>query len=195
MNIHRENTWTRRAGLLAIAVAAIAGPALAASPAHARPSGGTHCVVDVSGIRAKACFATFAQSISFATAGRVTSAPATAAEAVTDPAFNAQMNAAPAAASDVVISIVYDDRGMDDDLGDVVWTANKGCPDGNLNDVDHSSSDMAFDDRISSFQGYSNCWVTLFENRNFGGASVGPRSSMSYVGDAMNNRASSIQWT
>jgi hypothetical protein len=45
---------------------------------------------------------------------------------------------------------------------------------------------------VSSFKGANNCQVKLFENINFTGNTVGPASSMTYVGDAMNDKASSI---
>ncbi len=62
-------------------------------------------------------------------------------------------------------------------------------------DVDHSWSSLpsAFNDTVSSFAGASNCQVKLFENVSYGGSSVGPATSMSYVGDTMNDKASSVQ--
>lgn len=48
--------------------------------------------------------------------------------------------------------------------------------------------------RVSSFLGYSNCQVKIFENTNFGGASYGFYGSSSYVGDAMNDRTKSVQF-
>ena len=62
-------------------------------------------------------------------------------------------------------------------------------------DVDHSWASLpsAFNDTVSSFTGYNNCQVKLFEHVSYGGSSVGPATSMSYVGDAMNDEASSVQ--
>jgi hypothetical protein len=55
-----------------------------------------------------------------------------------------------------------------------------------------------WDNKISSFQGYSNCEVKLFEhdNANSGsaGSSYGPYASSNYVGDAMNDQASSARF-
>lgn len=61
-------------------------------------------------------------------------------------------------------------------------------------DVDHSWATLpaGFADEVSSFKGANNCQVKLFENINFTGNTVGPASSMTYVGDAMNDKASSI---
>ena len=52
----------------------------------------------------------------------------------------------------------------------------------------------AFNDETSSFQGYSNCSVQLFENSNYTGATLGPLTSSSYVGDAMNDRTSAVRF-
>jgi hypothetical protein len=199
--MNKSRAGRRLRGLIALAALLIAGSALAATPAQARVPQRTHCVADVTGVRPQACYTTFAAAIRYATGGRVTDAPATAVEAVLDAAFGARLDAAGAASlragaqtSNVVISIEYVDSGFGG--ADQIWTANKGCPDNNLNDVDHSVTSVGWsEDQISSFKGYSNCWVTHFENRNFGGASIGPNSSMSYIGAAMDDRTSSIQWT
>jgi hypothetical protein len=48
--------------------------------------------------------------------------------------------------------------------------------------------------RISSFQGYSNCKIRIWENTNYTGATLGNYSSKAYVGDAMNDRTKSVQF-
>lgn len=62
-------------------------------------------------------------------------------------------------------------------------------------DVDHQwgSLPAGFADEVSSFTGANNCQVKLFKDINYGGISVGPSSSSGYVGDAMNDEASSVQ--
>lgn len=50
----------------------------------------------------------------------------------------------------------------------------------------------SWNDKISSFRGYSNCGETLYENGGYGGSTYGIYTSSSYVGNAMNDRASSI---
>lgn len=51
-----------------------------------------------------------------------------------------------------------------------------------------------WNDRVSSFKSYGLCATRIWENTNFGGASYGFTVNSTYVGDAMNDRASSIQW-
>ena len=62
-------------------------------------------------------------------------------------------------------------------------------------DVDHSWATLpaGFADEVSSFKGANNCQVKLFEHTNYGGISLGPMTSTTYVGDAINDKASSIQ--
>jgi hypothetical protein len=194
--------------------ALVVGSALVAAPAHAAEKP-RHCVVDVTGTRPMACYGSFREAIRQATGGRVTDAPESAAAAVRDDAFEAKVNAAGAESeraavaagsgrnatgtrasvqADVIISIEY----MEEDFGgaDQIWVANKGCPDDNLNDVDHEAATIGWAvNQITSFKGFSNCWVKHFENPSFGGASVGYHKSRAYIGDAMNDRTSSLRWS
>lgn len=55
-------------------------------------------------------------------------------------------------------------------------------------------STIGWDNRISSFKSYSNCTTAIFENTDYDGASYGYYVNSSNVGDAMNDRASSIRW-
>lgn len=51
-----------------------------------------------------------------------------------------------------------------------------------------------WNDRFSSFHGYARCQIKIFENRDFGGAAYGYDLYTGYVGDAMNDRTSSIKF-
>jgi len=62
-------------------------------------------------------------------------------------------------------------------------------------DVDYRfpSLPSGWNDRISSFRSYSNCAQQLFRGTSFsGGALTNIVSSMSYVGSAANDQASSV---
>lgn len=48
-----------------------------------------------------------------------------------------------------------------------------------------------WDNRVSSMQGWGPCKIRISENTYQSGASYGPVNSAQYVGDAMNDRASS----
>jgi hypothetical protein len=67
-----------------------------------------------------------------------------------------------------------------------------------------STSDLDFyvnsmpggwNDVISSFHSYANCYTKLYEDNNRTGATYGYVGDSSYVGNAMNDRASSISWS
>jgi hypothetical protein len=170
--------------------------------------GGKHCVSTASGDAT--CYATFTEAIAAATDGRITDAPADAADAVGDDTFTARLNGLATArsgpkASSVVIGIVYKDAHYQ---GGSTWVFSQphGC-DGNYNtsfrdfEVGNLNawpySDFGFNDAISSFHSYSGCRTVLFEDWHWlGAASWGgtPLADMDYVGDALNDRASSIAW-
>lgn len=51
-----------------------------------------------------------------------------------------------------------------------------------------------WNDRVSSFQGYSACEIRIYENEGYTGATYGTYSSTNYVGDAMNDRTTSMRF-
>ena len=63
-------------------------------------------------------------------------------------------------------------------------------------DLDWAVSNIgtAWNDRVSSFQGYSQCEIRVYENDSFSGASFGPSAGVDYVGDAMNDRTTSMRF-
>ncbi|HEY3548770.1 MAG TPA: hypothetical protein VGK17_22075 [Propionicimonas sp.] len=65
-----------------------------------------------------------------------------------------------------------------------------GTPTWYLNDVG-----SAWYGRVSSFQGYSNCNVTIYEGTYQTGAQLGPLSYSAWVGAAMNDRTKSVKLT
>ena len=103
---------------------------------------------------------------------------------------SAQPQAAPMAAS-YLLATLY--TNADYGGSDLALYASTPC-DSNP-DVDHSWSTLpaGIANEVSSFKGANNCQVKLFENTGFTGKSVGPNTSMNYVGDDMNDKASSVQ--
>ena len=63
-------------------------------------------------------------------------------------------------------------------------------------DVDWSVANIGatWNDRVTSFQGYSACEIRVYENENYGGATYGAFASTNYVGDAMNDRTTSMRF-
>lgn len=203
--------------LLAVIAGCAVEPAAGTSPDEEPAAGSSarssrHCVVAPSG--ETTCFGTFTEAITTATAGEIADAPADP-ELVDQPGFAARINAigqrvklaGPAASgivpfSSVVIGIAYKDKNFGGDTW--VFIQPFGC---NLNkftvdfSVDNLNTDpytcCDFNDNISSFNSFNDCLTVLYEDWHFGGAATnggGPIEGMGYVGDAMNDRASSIRW-
>ncbi len=189
-----------------------ASPTKSASGSTARSS--RHCVVAPSG--ETTCFGTFTEAIAVATAGEIPDVPADprpvdvpsfaarikaiAERVAKQPAGRAASGIAPLA--NVVIGIVYKDA----NFGGDTWVFNQsiGC-DGNVSTVDFTVPNLNanpftrcdFNDNISSFHSFSNCQTVLYEDFFFGGAATNggtPIADLSFVGSAMNDRASSIRW-
>jgi hypothetical protein len=68
-----------------------------------------------------------------------------------------------------------------------------------ITDVDFSSPSIGlWDNQISSFRVFGTqtaCLVKHFENTSFGGASIGFSFSSPFIGGAMDERTSSLEWT
>jgi hypothetical protein len=190
--------------LLAPAVPAAAAPGTGAVPAAGAPAPETataagrppaptapHCVLAAGERQTARCFATFPAAIAAATGGRVTTAPASPAVAVRDAAFTAALEEASSTFASVVVGIEYADLNYGG--ASLSMTAAGRC-DYSL-DVDYRfpSLPSGWNDRISSFRSYSNCAQQLFRGTSFsGGALTNIVSSLSYVGSAANDQASSV---
>jgi hypothetical protein len=169
------------------------GPAPESATAAARPpsAAAPHCVLAAGYGQTPRCFATFPAAVAAATGGRVTDAPASPAAAVRDPAFTAAVQDLSTTAAAVLVGIEYADVNYGG--ASLSMTASGRC-DYSL-DVDYRfpSLPSGWNDRISSFHSYSNCAQQLFRDTSFaGGALTNIVSSMSYVGSAANDRASSV---
>jgi hypothetical protein len=189
--------------LAALAVTGLSTPAVAAGPAPTT-EGGDHCVARLigSGTPVPVCFATFAEALEYASGGRLTDGPKNAADAARNPNFVARVNAsndepgrAKAVAASVVISIEYTPSGWATP-SDLIWVGTKNCTTSTNNtDYEVTSMPAGWDNVISSYRTFANCWVKHYENTGFGGASVGYHGSRGYIGAAMDNRTSSERWS
>jgi hypothetical protein len=186
--------------------------AMASASTQARPEGtvssapadgDSHCVARLtgSGSAETQCFASFAEALQNASGGRLTEGPKNAGSALRDPAFiarveasNDQASRARSAAASTVISIEYAPSGW---VGsDLIWVGTQNCTTSTNNtDYEVSSMPAGWDNVISSYRTFANCWVKHYENTSFGGASVGYHGSRSFIGAAMDNRTSSQRWS
>ncbi|WP_020388377.1 hypothetical protein [Kribbella catacumbae] len=179
--------------LSAVIIGGFAAPPAAASVADdemAETSGET-CVVNVQ-TKKQRCFDSFAQAVSHATAGKVRTGTKTARQAAADPAFERQINAIAATpAASYVLSIEWLSGNFSG--AQRVFTATGPCD--SSADLDWQLGYVGDDwnDRITSFRGYSNCLVKHWEHKDFRGLSTGLQSESSNLG-ILDNRTSALQW-
>jgi len=186
---------------------AIAGLGLTAAPAAAAdepPAEARHCVATATAEPELRCFPTFADALRHASGGRLTTGPKNAADAVNDPAFNAAVDAANAQAdlaararmaASTVLSIDY----VDDNYGgnDLIWTGDSGNCSTSTNNTDYEADTMpsGWNNVVTSYRTYANCWVRHWETPFQNGAVVGYHGSRTHIGAAMDERTSSEQWS
>jgi hypothetical protein len=193
------------AAALAVLASLAAAPAANAAPVTRKTQA---CVINLAD-RSEACFPTYRESIAFATHGRITDAPADVRVALKDPAFTAKVNslagsvtAAPAPAASLIIATLYWNANFNASGLDHVFTysgpsaCTASTSDQNYFDSDlgaHSTTNGTWNNKTSSFQAYNSCWLKLYDNANFGGAStgyLGTQSALNSIG--WNDRANSI---
>lgn len=187
--------------MLAAAVVGTTGLAASADDGDRVPAAKRHCTMDVVHHKV-ACFGTFREAIAHATAGKITDAPEDARAAMKDKRFADRVNRLGAATprttattmSSTVISIEFWDTYHQGST--FTFTGTGPCKtDGNR---DYEEEDIRYDDsnwndKISSFQGYSSCQVNHYENSYFSGSRTGAKSSMSTMG-VMDNETTSLTW-
>lgn len=62
-------------------------------------------------------------------------------------------------------------------------------------DASISSLTGGWDNVISSFKNYSNCYTNHYEVSGFGGSSTGYWDNHLFIGSAMNDNSSSLRWS
>ena len=183
-----SSRWAATLGLAALGVLAVpAGAALAdVAPAAATRA----CVADATGTAPMRCFATFDEALKASGAQLTQGSKNT--QSASDPA--ATERAGVAAAATYVLSIDY--TGSNYTGNALIWTGPSPCTT-RTTDVDYQIPSMpaGWDNVISSYKTYANCWGKDWENTNYTGASVGYNGSRSYIGAALDNRTSSEQWS
>jgi hypothetical protein len=190
------------AGMLA---AALAGPAAAqgVDPAKLRPAGsGTHCVSasvpagSTAAAPAPTCFGSFADAISFATAGavRLPAGANTVTQQQLDAGRARLLIEQPALMPSVVLGISYKDTGWTGDSW--VHTGTSGCD----TDAGYEWQNVGplvgpgggWDNAISSASGYSDCTGRYWANS--GSPPWGANIDTNWSSGVMSNAASAIQW-
>ncbi len=162
----------------------------------------------------QACFDSFASAIRFATGGRIANAPATASAAVVDPAFLAQLRANSKSTSGSGVQptqsgVVANDF-VDQNFGGFSHTSvGLGGPcTGPVTDIDYQEPNVGlhwtappgqiptfWNDRITSFEAFSNCLADHFVDQNFTGGHPGYQGTTANIGPIYNDKTTSIRWS
>ncbi|MFF3734327.1 peptidase inhibitor family I36 protein [Streptomyces sp. NPDC002476] len=196
-------------GLVAAVCAAVfmapATAGAAQAPENPRAKAGPHCVADAV-TQKTTCYDTFRESIAAATGGRITDAPATPQKAATDKKFLAKLNApaetaantpasrTTARSSQTIAAVLYEHGNYYGQS--LTLTTYVPCGIGSRFGVLDLGSDFyRFDNLTSSLIASGDCQIELFENPNLTGASQKYSGSVGWVGNAMNDHASSVAIT
>lgn len=175
--------FKKLAAVTAVVLGSVAAPVLVAQTAAAAPTdSGKFC-----SIRAET-----QKMVCVATEAELPQARAQAAGTTT----SARGDVTPMAV--VIVGKLYDNAGYDESAGYLEVQSGALCT-SSRTDVNVSLGTLGgWDNRISSFRGFGNCGVKLFENTYFGGSAYpgsGFYTQSSNVGVAMNDRASSVQFS
>ncbi|MGW4212479.1 hypothetical protein ACWEIJ_31130 [Lentzea sp. NPDC004789] len=188
------------AGLLFGLAWVVGAPSASAGGGKPAPTGDAqHCVVSV-GNGAMRCFHTATESISFATGGRVTNAPADMRAAVQDAKLTQEINATGPGAMAVVIGIEYywENYGTPS----LTFTGANACTT-TTGDTDFyyaplpnytGSGGVNWNNNIRSFAGYNNCYQRMWDNSNCTGLLLGYVGSSADMG-AYRDRTECIYWS
>ncbi len=173
--------------VLSVSAAAAASPPGAA----AGPGAYQSCTYSTS-TRVFACYATFRDAIAAISHGRVTD--------ITDPTKVTEEDALRISTAgagiqvDVLLGILYQHAQYGG--ATLVAHAASGC-DSNQDTWEYwyPSMPSGWNNIISSFTGYSGCEIKIYDATNancFSGPCMGPLLGISYVGDTMNDKTSSV---
>ncbi|MBD0711502.1 hypothetical protein BU197_24955 [Streptomyces sp. CBMA291] len=134
------------------------------------------------------CFGTFREAIAFSTSGRITDAPVSGKHI--DRKLANRLTGLPVTpgVQSVQLGVVYTDSNYGGST--LVLAGERGCLSGNGRDG-QINLDGTFNNSISSLTTLS-CWLELWDAPDTAGIHQEYQQSTSYVGDAMNDRASSI---
>ncbi|MFE9482968.1 hypothetical protein ACFYNM_30720 [Streptomyces spororaveus] len=182
------STRTSRIAIAAATTAlALATAATTANAAPAPAPAAANCVVDVDS-GSKQCYGTFREAVAASTQGRIADAPLSAKHIDRKLAERLKASPGPAGAQAVQLGVIYADSNYGGSA--LVLTGGSGCQSGNGRDA-QLNLDGIWNNSVSSLTTLS-CWLELWDAPDTSGIHQEYQQSTSYVGDAMNDRASSV---
>ncbi|GGS20843.1 hypothetical protein Snoj_21710 [Streptomyces nojiriensis] len=176
-----------RTSRIAIAAATtILALSTAAATATAAPAP-RNCVLDIDS-GSMQCYDTFQEAVTASTNGRITDAPLSAKHIDEKLADRLKGSSSTAGAEAVQLGVIYTDSNYGGSA--LVLTGGSGCQSGNGRDA-QINLEGTWNNSVSSLTTLS-CWLELWDAPNTSGVHQEYQQSTSYIGDAMNDRASSI---
>lgn len=181
-----------RSALLGAALtvaAAVTASMVAVAPAQAGPADpgeGGHCVLSLAEGNER-CFDSYEASKAFAAAHADAGAPKTDAAA-------ARAGARLAVGPNVIVATLFDWEFWNPLGGTLILIGTAGNCTTTTADIDYAMPTLSarWNNDVSSYLTFSNCWLNLFDGTWFGGTATGYRGSRTTLG-SMNNDASSIR--
>ncbi|MGW3327196.1 hypothetical protein [Streptomyces virginiae] len=158
----------------------------AAVTANAAPAP-KNCVLNVDS-GSMQCYGTFREAVTASTNGRIADAPLSGKHIDQKLADRLKNSSGTAGAEAVQLGVVYTDSNYGGSA--LVLTGGSGCGSGNGRDA-QINLEGTWNNSVSSLTTLS-CWLELWDAPNTSGVHQEYQQSTSYVGDAMNDRASSI---
>jgi hypothetical protein len=181
--------------LATAAVAITASVAVVTSPAYAAeedPGIGTHCV-ETQPDGAVRCFSTYDEAKAYVSSFAETLPPKRQA----DPGVRSGAQGAGTQVYWPVLLFVGFDWEYYLPFGGTYWVVGLNGPcTGPISNIDYQLSFVgsSWNDDISSYVDYSNCWTRLYQHINFGGSFRGYQGDSPTLGH-FNNITSSIRWS
>ncbi|MCX4808477.1 hypothetical protein ACFWWM_23530 [Streptomyces sp. NPDC058682] len=158
----------------------------AAATANAAPAP-KNCVLNIDS-GSMQCYDTFREAVTASTNGRITDAPLSAKHIDQKLADRLKGSAGTTTADAVQLGVIYTDSNYGGSA--LVLTGGSGCQSGNGRDA-QINLEGTWNNSVSSLTTLS-CWLELWDAPNTSGVHQEYQQSTSYVGDAMNDRASSV---
>ncbi|WP_327739820.1 hypothetical protein OG749_44165 [Streptomyces nojiriensis] len=176
-----------RTSRIAIAAATtILALSAAAATANAAPAP-RNCVLNIDS-GSMQCYDTFQEAVTASTNGRITDAPLSAKHIDQKLADRLKVSSGAAGAEAVQLGVIYTDSNYGGSA--LVLTGGSGCQSGNGRDA-QINLEGTWNNSVSSLTALS-CWLELWDAPNTSGVHQEYQQSTSYVGDALNDRASSV---
>ncbi|MFD6183143.1 hypothetical protein [Streptomyces goshikiensis] len=175
---------TSRIAIAAAATILALGTAVATANAAPAPR---NCVLNIDSGSVQ-CYGTFQEAVTASTNGRITDAPLSAKYIDQKLADRLKGSSGTTGAEAVQLGVIYTDSNYGGSA--LVLTGGSGCQSGNGRDA-QINLEGTWNNSVSSLTTLS-CWLELWDAPNTSGVHQEYQQSTSYIGDAMNDRASSV---